>query len=65
MKVENNEKFIYELKGLLNEHGIDNELNIPDSILAMYISRVIDDLNKMQGSLYIWNGRKIENETGV
>jgi len=37
-------EFVDELKDVINKHGIDNNMNIPDFILAQYLSDCLESL---------------------
>lgn len=39
--------FKRDLESVLNKHGKDNDLNIPDYILAKYISKCINNLKRL------------------
>lgn len=47
-----------ELRSLLNRYSIDNELDIPDILLAEYILDHIETLKKMNQKVNDWYGRR-------
>jgi hypothetical protein len=48
--------FEKELTAVLNSHSIDALCNIPDYLLAEYIVRSLDSLQKMNRATTIWRG---------
>ncbi len=47
-----------ELRSLLNRYSIDNELDIPDILLAEYLLDHIENLKKMNRKVNDWFGRR-------
>lgn len=47
-------KFVSELCGLLNKHGIDARVNIPDHLLAEHLEACIESLNKTTRAVKKW-----------
>lgn len=50
-----------ELTALLNKHSIENGSDTPDFILAQYLLRCIDNLNRTISRREDWYGRKMKN----
>lgn len=46
--------FGHALSGLLNQYGIDNELDTPDFILSKYIVQMLKILKKETKSRKLW-----------
>lgn len=49
--IDKSENFKRALSNLLNIHGIDNNMNIPDYILADYIVDILANYCKLQNRL--------------
>lgn len=56
------EDFKKELESVLNKYGIDNELNMPDFILADNILRHIDSLKQIAIELDSYYGDRNDSE---
>lgn len=50
------ESFIKELEQVINKHGVDNELNTPDFILAQYVVRCFANLGGLMAGRDTWFG---------
>ena len=64
----NKEKIIRELRDLINVNGVDNEIEIPDFILADFVFKLFESLNEMRkeelrclGKGHIYDEKKIED----
>lgn len=60
MKFVENSDFTIELEHLLNKHGIDNECNTPDYILAEYIANTLDLFKDTKEQNENWHSKKME-----
>jgi len=54
-----NNDFQIELASLLNKHGLDNNANTPDYVLARYLVRQLDNFRESTDERETWFGVKL------
>ena len=59
MKKEDVEEFKKELEGVINRYSIDNDLDMPDYIIASLIYSNIDNLIKAHEANKAWHGGRV------
>lgn len=56
--MDNKIEFEKDLQHIINIHSIDNDLNIPDFILAEYLVGVIEAKKLADNKTRVWHGDK-------
>lgn len=51
-----NNNFVKSLENLINTHGIDSKLNIPDFLLADHLNKYLNCLRYLQVQNSAWHG---------